>query len=299
VRPQSIKPTGRRGFDVARLMDAQSSQAPAAAAAAAADPPFVLRPVGVPGNGDCLFYAVARILIDWLDRLGREQAGGGDPEPAVPPSPDSSSPDPPSRAELDEVARYLRGRVAARVLDPKDDGCAAALSTWWRLWADACREKDAEMMTEMRHMQGVAGWPPAEEGSPGRQAAPLSLSLADRRLVFRNMMNPGIYWGDEFALRSLEAVLGCRLCVVNEHLRVVKREHGADETTSLGALLPADSLPANHRPFLGLLILAHAHYEPLSGPGGVLAWDMAALPGPLDKLVTQWLGAAAATPRKL
>jgi hypothetical protein len=252
------------------------------AAADAASPPFVMRPIGVPGNGDCLFYAVARILIDWLDRLGAENGGsGGTPNAeqgsaaAGTPSPAGTPPPAPTRAELDEVARYLRGRVAARVLDPADDGCAATLTAWLRLWEDACREKDPEMMMEMRHMQGVAGGP---------------LTLADRRLVFRNMMNPGVYWGDEFALRSLEAVLGCRLCVVNEQLRVVKRQHGAHEKTSLGALLPAESLPSNHRPFLGLLLLAHAHYEPLSGPGGVLAWDMAALPGPLAKLVTQWLG---------
>lgn len=234
-------------------------------------PSFVLRPVGVPGNGDCLFYAVGRILIDWLDRLGMEAAGlGSASAPAA-----AVAPEPPTRAELDEVARYLRGRVAARVLDPEDEGSEETLAAWWRLWSDAQREKNAELMVETRHMQGVAGG---------------ALTLADRRLIFRNMMDPRIYWGDDFALRSLEAVLGCRLCVVNESMRVVKREHGADERTTAGSLLPPEAMPAGHRPFLGMLILAHAHYEPLCGPGGVLAWDMAALPTPLSKLVTQWLG---------
>jgi len=258
----------------------RAAKAPKAASGGAQ---FVLRPVAVPGNGDCLFYAVAKVLIDWLDRRGAAAAPQGPgcaaspaPSPAAAAAADVPPPPEPTRQELDEVARYLRGRVAARVLDPSDASCSETLAAWWRLWTGACAEKDAEMMTEMRHMSGVTG----------NGAGPLT--LADRRVVFRNMMDPRIYWGDEFALRSLEAALCCRLCVVNERFRVVKREHGANETQSLGELLPG---PEGQRtPFLGLLILAHQHYEPLAGPGGVLAWDMSALPNPLATLVSQWLG---------
>jgi hypothetical protein len=281
-------------------------------------PPLVLKPIAVPGNGDCLFHAVARILIDWLDRssgkAGDDDGDGGRPaseavrnelapegrraDGGLRPRAQSAPPSeakvstkaqapPPTPEELAEVARYLRSRVAMRVLDPEDRGCAVVLDMWWRLWKDGCAEKDAEMMTEMQHMRGLAG--PVEDPPGG-----MHFSLADRRVIFRNMMDPRIYWGDEFALRTLEAVLGCRLCVVNESYHVVKRDHGAFEMPSSAAKLPDGALPDHDGPFLGLLLLTRAHYEPLSGAGcGTLAWDMRALPANLNRLVQHWLGSGA------
>jgi hypothetical protein len=231
-------------------------------------PPLVLKPLSVPGNGDCLFHSVALILMDWLDR----DVG----------SADTAAPSPPTSSEMSEVAAYLRSRVAMRVLDPADEGCNAVLDTWWLLWENGRKEKDAEIMMEMQHMRGVAG--------PVTMAGRNHFALADRRVVFRNMMDPRFYWGDEFALRTMEAVLGCRLCVVNEHYQVVKREHGAYEMPSEAATLPDGALPKHRGPFLGLLLLNRAHYEPLRGPCGTLAWDMADLPPNLQLLVRHWLG---------
>jgi hypothetical protein len=231
----------------------------------------VLKPLAVPGNGDCLFFSVAHMLLDWLDR----ESG----HPAQPPTPE----------ELAEVARYLRGRVAIRVLDPNDAGCNNALLVWWRLWKEACRERESEMMVEMRHMKGVSGPEPSAEGHGDESG---SFMLADRRILFRNMMDPAVYWGDEFALRTMEAVLGCRLCVVNEQYMIIKRETGQNEQYSPKAALPSGALPVSSAPFLGMLLLSHSHYEPLAGPNGELAWKMDELPDPLNRLVDRWLGDA-------
>lgn len=289
--------------------------AASASAASPSQPVLVLKPSPVPGNGDCLFYSVARILLDWLDRvqqreeldreldreldteLERELGAEMDLESPstsapLPPPP----PPPPTAKELDEVARYLRGRVAMRVLDPEDAACNETLATWWQLWRNGCKEKDIEIMMEMQHMKGVTGPPeqgvtgPPEQGVKTNSPSPPRFPLADRRIVFRNMMDPRIYWGDEFALRTMEAVLGCRLCVVNERYHVVQREHGGREVgRGSPSSLPEGALPDNDVPFLGLLLLVNSHYEPLAGPGSTFSWDMRSLPVPLRRLVAQWL----------
>jgi hypothetical protein len=235
--------------------------------AAAPGPTFTLNAVPVPGDGDCLFSSVALILLDWLDR--QEEDGARQEVPAQ---------------DVRDVARYLRSLVASRILDRTDEESERMLATWRRLWADARAEAakgDAAALTqELQHLdESICG------GGGGDTGDPPPLTLAQRRALFRNMMDPRRYWGDEFALRTLEACLDARFCVVDERLSVIKRELNESPRISALCRLPADILPADAGPFLGILLLRHAHYEPAATDSGQKAWALRDLPVQLQRIL--------------
>lgn len=224
----------------------------------------MLHAVPIPGDGNCLFSSVARILLDWLDRCDAGAAGAS----ALPA---------PTGEDVRDVATYLRSLVATRVLDPGDVESEQMIETWRRLWADARRDGTADsaaMLAELQHLDATI--PPPEAGP---------LTLAQRRSLHRNMMRPQRYWGDEFALRTLEAALDGRFCVVDERLNVIKRELNESGSVSPVCRVPRDVLPPEKGPFLGVLLLRHAHYEPASTEDGQLAWSMHDLPAELKGIV--------------
>ena len=270
--------------------------------AAPPDNSFVLMAHPVPGDGNCLFTSVALIVLNWIDlRWAQgERAKEGTGAPAAP-----LEFVPPKPEEVHMLANYLRSRVAQRVVDVEDEDASRTMEHWFQLWVNALKEKDTEMAIEMRHMNGVEGVAAAGVEGPAAAEAPassISFSMADRRVLFRNMMDARIYWGDEFALRSLEAILGCMLCVVNESYKIVKREYTSHPPATLAraAMLPPAALQAmgggdtegsvTPSRFLGLLVLRHNHYEPLRTRDGIYAWDMDALPTGLAELVNAWVG---------
>jgi hypothetical protein len=239
------------------------------------EPQFMLHAVAVPGDGDCLFSSVALVLLDWLDgTAGR------------PRTPTASS-------EVRDVARYLRTLVASRVLDRTDEESERMIETWRRLWGDACREL-AEQQQQQQQQQPCAP-PPIlhelqhlDESISPAESGPLP--LAQRRALYRNMMDARRYWGDEFALRTLETALGGRFCVVDERLNVVKRERNESARVSSLCRVPGDILPSDRGPFLGVLLLRHAHYEPAASDEGQMAWDMRNLPVQLQRIVNYLQG---------
>jgi hypothetical protein len=274
----------------------QQTSSPAAAAA-----DMILVPHPVPGDGNCLFASVALVLINWIDYSAAKKEIAEkehvDPSLVHVPAATIAAFAPPRPEEVAMLANYLRSRVAQRVLDPTDDDANRAISNWFQLWVNALKEKDAEMAIEMRHMNGVEG----DSSNSAAEGHSVSFSAADRRVLFRNMMDARIYWGDEFALRSLEAVLGCMLCVVNESYQVVKREYSsAPPTLARAAMLSDDAVSAANlgggesgsgaASFLGLLVLRNNHYEPLRTHDNRYVWEMAALPVGLSNLVAAWVG---------
>jgi hypothetical protein len=200
---------------------------------------MLLQPLDVPGDGNCLFAALAHIVLDRVSRGRRWSEGEAD-------------------KMVTSVAQLLRSKVAGRVLSGTDADADGVVGVWHKLWKSAVREKNAELQVEFRHMSNV-GYP---------------LTALDRRILFRNMMNPAIYWGDEFALRSLEQLLQCRLCVIDSTLRVIRREPG----------------PPQRPDFIAFLLLRNQHYQPLrSMPESRFAWDPAELPAKLRSLLDSWL----------
>lgn len=200
---------------------------------------MLLQPLDVPGNGDCLFTSLAHVLLDRLARGRRWAEGEFD-------------------RQIVSVARLLRSKVAGQVLDESDGETDGVVATWHKLWKGAVREKNVELQLEFRHMTNV-GYP---------------LTALDRRILFRNMMKSTVYWGDEFALRSLERVLQCRLCVIDGTLRVIRREPG----------------PPRRPNFIAFLLLRNQHYQPLrTMPESRFAWEPADLPPKLRSLLDSWL----------
>jgi hypothetical protein len=200
---------------------------------------MLLQPMEVMGNGDCLFLSMAHVLLDRLTRGRRWQEG------------DYSK-------QVTSVSRLLRHKVASRMLDAGDAEADRVAGTWHRLWKGAVREKDVELQVEFRHMTNV-GYP---------------LTALDRRVLFRNMLNPSVYWGEEFALRTMEKLLHCRLCVIDASLRVIRREPG----------------PPQRPDFIAFLLLQSQHYRPLrTMPESRFAWDPAELPPKLRSLLDSWL----------
>lgn len=197
---------------------------------------MILQPLRTPGDGNCLFSAVAQIVADRLTQ-GRGV----------------------TQDQLAGVTQFLRARVAERVLRERDAEVNETVASWYRLWRGALREKDRELMEEFKHMRNV--------GHP--------LTALDRRVLFRNMMNAGVYWGEEFALRSLERTLRCRLCVIDAAYKVIRREPAALSEEPL---------------FVGFLFLRHQHYEPLRAvPSERLSWAPGELPEQLRGLLDMWL----------
>lgn len=263
---------------------------------------FMLHAVPVPGDGNCLFYSVALVLLDWLDRscpaspdatsakavwkgLGVKGAPSESHGAADTCETGSSAAIPsPSSEDVCDVARYLRSLVASRVLDRTDEESERMIETWRRLWGDAWKEyreqKDQKpdatppILLELQHLD--------ESISPA-DAGPLPLS--QRRALYRNMMEPRRYWGDEFALRTLETALNGRFCVVDERLNVIKRESNETSRVSTLCRIPGDILPEDRGPFLGVLLLRHGHYEPAASDDGQMAWDLRDLPLQLQRVL--------------
>jgi hypothetical protein len=145
-----------------------------------------------------------------------------------------------------------------RVMDESDKECTQRISTWHSLWEDAIKERDGEMINELRHMHNVHH----------------PLSSMDRRVLFGNMMNRGIYWGDEFALQTMEKVLNCMFVVVNERLHIIQREYDVD---------------AGSRDWIALLLLRGQHYEPIHDNTGAFSWNMDSIPEPLRPMIDNLL----------
>jgi len=198
---------------------------------------FRLTIQAVPGDGDCLFYSVSHILHSRFSKAELKSA--------VP--------------KMSELAKYLRSKVAMRVMDVTDEESNSIISTWHRLWSDALREKDMELMMEMRHMQNVMQ----------------PMSTIDRKILFRNMLNPGIYWGDEFALKTMEKALSCIFVVVNDRFEIVQREY------SKSGVNPSTAK------WISMLLLRGMHYEPLHDNTGNYCWTMGQLPDVIQNFVNQ------------
>lgn len=199
---------------------------------------FKLNIQQVPGNGDCLFYSVAYILQSWYTRKESETKIG------VP--------------DLESLCKYLRSKVALRVLDESDAQCSDVIQTWHNLWSDAVKEKDMEMIHEMKHMHNVLQ----------------PMTVVDRRVLFKNMLDSSIYWGDEFALQSLENFLGCMFVVVNDRFAFVQRQYRPETL-----LNPK---------WISMLLLRGCHYEALHDNSGRFCWAIDQLPPLIQELITNF-----------
>jgi hypothetical protein len=211
---------------------------------------FRLNIQSVPGNGDCLFYSVSHIILD--------RYKGAKLSSKVP--------------SLENLTLYLRRKVALRVLDVDDAESNGIIQTWHKLWTDAVREKDAELMNEMRHMQNVLQ----------------PMSLCDRKILFRNMCNPAVYWGDEFALKTLERLLGCMFVVVNDRFEIVQREYSSSSSSS--SHTSAASAASHDLRWISMLLLRGMHYEPLHDNEGSYCWALGQLPPAIQGFVEELLG---------
>lgn len=203
---------------------------------------FKLNIQQVPGDGDCLFYSVAHILRNWY--LRKAEGGGGVSEAGAESVPD-----------LESFCKYLRSKVALRVLDESDAQCSDMIQTWHKLWRDAVKEKDMEMIHEMKHMLNVLQ----------------PTSTVDRRVLFKNMLDPSIYWGDEFALQSMEDFLGCMFVVVNDRFAFVQRQYKPETL-----LTPR---------WISMLLLRGCHYEALQDNSGKFCWSLEELPSLIQDLI--------------
>lgn len=200
---------------------------------------FRLNIQSVPADGNCLFTSVAYVLHNRFSDTTRAKESS--PLPKIP-----------------HLSKYLRSKVAMRVMDVRDEASNSMVDTWHKLWTDALREKDVELMSEMKHMQNVLH----------------PMSLIDRKILFRNMMNPGIYWGDEFALITLEKSLGCIFIVVNDRFEIVQREY-------------ISSFQPDTAKWISMLLLRGMHYEPLHDNDGNYCWTMDQLPDLIQDFVRQ------------
>ncbi len=176
------------------------------------------------GNGDCLFESVSVALSTAM--RGR---------PYTP--------------------THLRKAVARTVTDASDRRASAALSAWRSMLEGAVRSSDdhddGEMLRQVAHAYPLL----FDADPPGPRT---------RKEVSRLMLDPAVYWGDQYAVEVLERCLDVRIVV----LVPSAWEQGTREPSCEGACVRAmpscwfDAGGARRRWHL-LLVLEGMHYSPL------------------------------------
>lgn len=137
--------------------------------------------------------------------------------------------DVPSLSGVYTSPHQLRERVAlAALTSPRAD---SFLRGWVELHRQAKAHKEPDMLMETMHVEHVYE----------------DLTVADKYVAAAAMLDKYKYWGEEFALLTLEECLGVRFLVldpITKHL--IAREHG--------------NTNARH---VGILQLSNVHYEPM------------------------------------
>ena len=148
-------------------------------------------------------------------------------------------------------AHQLRERVALAILsDPRAE---TFLRGWIELHQQAKQHKEIEMLMETMHVEHVYK----------------DLTTADKYVAAMTMLDKQKYWGEEFALLTLEECLGVRFIVVDSHTnRTVSREHRKHDAK-----------------YVSVLLLSNLHYEPLIDKDTRrAAWPLDNLPQSLRNL---------------
>ncbi len=133
----------------------------------------------------------------------------------------------------------LRKFVALTVMDEKDEKTNETIKSWLEIFKGIVQEKhiDKSLYREYMFMKGLehAHWP---------------FSLEQRTLLFNNMMNPSLYWGEQHAVRVLE-----------EYFRIRMLVFCSDFQTSRLCW----NYNSSYKPICyGVLLLSGQHYQPVS-----------------------------------
>jgi len=107
-------------------------------------------------------------------------------------------------AGLSCTIQDLRHLVASRVLNENDESTTFAISTWIILYRDALKESDYRLLSEYKHVQDIAN--------------ESTLNIQSRTQLYRSIMSPD-YWGDEFAIRTLEDLLRLTILIWNKDMQ--------------------------------------------------------------------------------
>lgn len=142
---------------------------------------------------------------------------------------------------------YLRQVVAYSILDVQSATAKNIVQQWYQLYHQLMSpDGDKSLLREYAFMQ------PAHH-------QPLPLSLSTLSLISRQMMQPALYWGEEYALRVFERQLQVRFLIW---------EQVEGNRFRLHTPLDHNDLRGDYRPtHYILLYLQQKHYQPLSYSG--------------------------------
>ena len=101
--------------------------------------------------------------------------------------------------------RDLRDVVARPVLDENNKTVNKTIETWLQLYKDAIKEKDVILREEYKHMRGLED-----------TIVPL---LPKYRITLYNNMMSSLYWGEQYACRTIEEATGLRFLIFNGDLK--------------------------------------------------------------------------------
>ncbi|AVK76985.1 hypothetical protein pmac_cds_297 [Pandoravirus macleodensis] len=96
------------------------------------------------------------------------------------------------------TSTQLRQAVARTVLDRNDRAALAALVQWREI---LCASRDPDLWRDYGHARALVG-----------EAPPFSDRA--RRMVYEAMCDAGTYWGDDYAVATLERIIGVAIVVV-------------------------------------------------------------------------------------
>ena len=172
------------------------------------------------GGGECFFNSLAQILQSEHDRL-------------------------PDNLRKYTDTKTLRRIVATTVCKLDNEVVDRCVYSWWQLVNDAKRENNLELLKEYAHARCLIG---VSESDINNQNV--------REALSRAMMQPPLYWGDEYALRIIQQVFGMRIHVYDAQLGQWRH--------------PVCDVESRTPTYVCGLLLKGCHYEPLSFDGDFL-----------------------------
>lgn len=145
---------------------------------------------------------------------------------------------------------YLRRVVAESLLLPQYYG---VIETWYSLYKELLKENNVRMLNEYAFLQ------------PLSNAKDTIFSQSTIWQVSQAMMNRGLYWGEEHALRVLEDQLQIRFLIFettssSSTRKTLRLHYPLDHFTSSSTSTTTNKAPSHYL----ILYLTHNHYQPIS-----------------------------------
>lgn len=137
------------------------------------------------GGGDCLFHACAAALTEAASLATKAETING----------------PEAGNKIHVTAAHLRHLVARSIMTPTPT-VLSTLATWMQL-IEAGLHEDAPQAASVYQRYLAQG---------------KKLTRADLCCVAQAMLDPGIYWGDEYAIDVIQRTFNCAILVYNRNM---------------------------------------------------------------------------------